>query len=113
MQGVGNGVHLNMSDSSRTSYSSSQAFQFNDPNQNPLLHFNDPIPAMINISGSVENLILNLPKPLQMYVTGDIVNSGASIQNLHSTDVSTISAGGQIIDEDNFGDRKTATGTNA
>jgi filamentous hemagglutinin family protein len=102
LQGVGNGVHLNMSDSSRNSYSSSQAFQFNDPNQNPLLHLDDSSPALINISGSVENLILNSPKPVEMYVTGDIVNSGANIENLHPTDVTMISAGGQIIDQDNF-----------
>ena len=102
LQGVGVGVHLNMSDSSRNSYSSSQAFQFNDPNQNPLLHLNDPNPVQINISGSVENLILNSPKRVEMYVTGDIVNSGANIENLSQSDVTTISAGGQIIDEDNF-----------
>ncbi len=65
LQGVGNGVHLNMSDSSRNSYSSSQAFQFNDPNQNPLLHLNDSNPVQINISGSLENLMLNSPKRVE------------------------------------------------
>jgi filamentous hemagglutinin family protein len=102
LQGVGNGIHINISGSSRVSGSSSYAFQYNDPDQNPLLHLNDPNPVLINISGSVDNLILDSPKPVEMYVTGNIVNSGANIQNLRPTDTTTISAGGQIIDQDNF-----------
>ncbi len=102
LQGVGNGVSINISDSSRTSYSSSVAFQYTDPDENPLLHLNDPNPVLINISGSAANLILDSPKPVEMYVTGDIVDCGANIQNLRPTDTSTISAGGQIVDRDNF-----------
>jgi filamentous hemagglutinin family protein len=102
LQGIGDGVHLNISDSARDSYSSSQAFQYNDPDLDPLLHLDDPDPVLINISGSADNLTLNSPKPVEMHVTGDIVNCGANIQNLHSTDTTTISAGGQIVDQDNF-----------
>jgi len=102
LEGVGNGIHVNISGSSRVSYSSSQAFQYNDPDENPLLHLDDPNPVLINISGSVDNLILDSPKPVEMSVTGNIVNSGANIQNLRPTDTTTISAGGQIIDQDNF-----------
>ncbi len=102
LQGIGNSVHINISDSARTSFSSSQAFEYNDPDANPLLHLDDPNPVLINISGSVNGIVLNSPKPVEMYVIGDIVNSGANIQNLRPTDITTISAGGQIIDQDNF-----------
>jgi filamentous hemagglutinin family protein len=102
LQGLGSSVHINISDSSRTSFSSSQAFLYNDPDLNPLLHLDDPNPVLVTISGSVDDIILNSPKPVEMYVTGNIVNSGANIQNLRPTDTTTISAGGQIIDQDNF-----------
>jgi filamentous hemagglutinin family protein len=101
-QTVGNGVTLNLSDSTRTQFSVSRSFLYNDPNQNPLLHLNDPNPVLINISGSVNNMTLDSSKPVQMNVAGDIVNSSASILNLRPTDVTTISAGGQIIQHDNF-----------
>jgi filamentous hemagglutinin family protein len=102
LQGVGNGINLNLSDSSRTSYSSIKAFLYSDPDENPLLHLNDPNPVLINVSGSVDNLTLDSPKPVEMYVTGNIVDSSANIQNLHPSDITTISAGGQILEQDNF-----------
>lgn len=102
LQGGGSGITINISDSSRASYSSGLAFQYSDPDENPLLHLNDPNPVLINISGSVDNITLDSPKPVEMSVTGNIVNCAANIQNLRPTDTTTISAGGQIIDQDNF-----------
>ena len=102
LQGVGNGITVNLSDSARVSYAGSQSFQYGDPNENALLHLNDPNPVLINISGSAENLTLNSSKPVQMYVAGNIENCAANIHNLRPTDTTTISAGGEIIQHDNF-----------
>jgi filamentous hemagglutinin family protein len=102
LQGVGLGVGFNLSDSSRVSYSSGKAFQFSDPDTDPLLHLNDPNPVLINISGSVENLTLDSSKPVEMYAAGNIVDCGANIQNLGPADTTTISAGGEIVDHEDF-----------
>jgi hypothetical protein len=103
VQGLaGAGAIINISDSSRSAYLSSQAFLYNDPDQYVLLHLNDPYPVMINVSGSLENLALDSPKAAQISVAGNIVDCSANIQNLHSIDITSITAGGQIIDQNNF-----------
>jgi hypothetical protein len=66
------------------------------------LHLNDPNPVQINISGSISGFTLVSPKPVQMYVTDNIVNSGAITQNLHPTDTTTISAGGEILNYSSY-----------
>ena len=57
---------------------------------------------LINISGSVSDINFDFPKPLEMYVGGNIIDSTAIIQNLHPTDTSVISAGGEILDHSNY-----------
>jgi filamentous hemagglutinin family protein len=99
---AGAGATINISDSTRVAYSSSLAFQNSDPDENPLLHLDDPNPVLINISGLAQNISLDSPKPVEMYVTGNIIDCSASIENLRASDTSTISAGGEIIDKDNF-----------
>jgi filamentous hemagglutinin family protein len=66
------------------------------------LHLNDPNPVFINISGSVSDFTLYSPKSVDMYVTGDIIDSSAEIENLRPTDTSVISAGGEILDYSSY-----------
>jgi filamentous hemagglutinin family protein len=102
LQGSGNGIAVNLSDSARVSYAGGQSFQYGDADENALLHLNDPNPVLIHISGSAENLTLDSSKPVEMYVAGNIENCAANIYNLRPTDTTTISAGGEIIQRDNF-----------
>lgn len=91
-----------LSDSQSSQWQGGISFTSADNNQNVLLHLNDPNPARINISGSVSDIALDIPKPLEMHVTGNIVDSSATIQNLHPTDTSVISAGGEILDHSDY-----------
>jgi filamentous hemagglutinin family protein len=98
----GSGAIMNISASTATAATGGAAFTFADGNQNPLLHLNDPNPVQINISGSIEDFTLYAPKQVDMYAAGNITDCSAYIQNEHPTDITTISAGGQIIEQNNF-----------
>ncbi len=104
--GVGPGAGaatICLSDSATTTWSNPNSFTSVDTGlQNPLLHLADPNPVLINISGSVSDFSLVSPKAVQMYVAGNIIDSTASIVNLHPTDTSIISAGGQILDHSSY-----------
>src|SRR5581483_7953528 len=94
---LGDGFSIDLSDSTRNQYNSTKSFGFSDPNENVFLHLEDPNPAVISASGSIENFFIDSPKELQMTAAQDIVNSGASVQHLHAGDSTLISAGGQIL----------------
>jgi filamentous hemagglutinin family protein len=93
---------LCISDSQSASWTNPKSFTSLDSDANELLHLDDPNPVLINISGSVSDLTLVSPKPVEMYVTGNIIDSIASIENLRPTDATVISAGGQIFDHSSF-----------
>ena len=99
---VGIARTLYMSHSGSSQWQSASSFTSADYSQNPLLHLDDPNPVLVNISGSVSDINFDFPKPLQMYVGGNIIDSTAIIQNLHPTDTSVISAGGEILNHSDY-----------
>jgi filamentous hemagglutinin family protein len=56
----------------------------------------DPNPAVVNISGNMENLTLITTKATEITVGGDMIGCGFSGQNLRPSDVTSITVGGQI-----------------
>ena len=106
----GNGNTINLSDATRNSFVQNSTFGPTDTEVNPLLHLNDPNRVMINLSGSSasgtfaseENLTLDSCKPAQIVVAGDIIDCAAKIQNLNPGDITTMSAGGQIVNYNSF-----------
>jgi hypothetical protein len=96
------GFGINISDSSSTQGVNPNSFTMIDPNNNGLFHLSDPNPVLIDVSGSVQNFTLDSPKAVEMFVSGNIVDSTATIKNLHASDTSIISAGGQIIDHSDY-----------
>jgi filamentous hemagglutinin family protein len=95
-------VGINLSDSSSAQWQSANSFSTGDYNQNLLLHLDDPNPAQISISGSMSDIAITSPKAVEIYVTDNIIDCSASIRNLHSTDTSIISAGGEILDHSDY-----------
>ncbi|HWD91544.1 MAG TPA: filamentous hemagglutinin N-terminal domain-containing protein [Verrucomicrobiae bacterium] len=61
------------------------------------LGVNNPDPATIDISGSMENISLFTSKQTDIKVGGDMINCSFSGQNLHSSDVTSIDVAGQIF----------------
>ncbi|HXR07241.1 MAG TPA: hypothetical protein VN765_07910, partial [Candidatus Acidoferrum sp.] len=96
------GQSINISDSTSVQGQNPNTFTFDDLDNHALWHLNDPNPVLINISGSVSDFTLYSPKPVEMRVTGNLVDSSATIENLHPTDTSIISVGGEILDRANY-----------
>ncbi len=94
---VGNNFSIDISDSVRDQYNSTKSFGFSDPDENVFLHLDDPNPAVVSASGSIENFFIDSPKELQMTAAQNIVDCGATVQNLRAGDTTQISAGGQIL----------------
>lgn len=74
------------------------------------LHREDPISATIyarngniisNVADSIGGRTLIVPKRLDVYAAGDIENFGFAAQHFATTDVTTITAGGSIVDATN------------
>jgi filamentous hemagglutinin family protein len=63
---------------------------------------NNSDPAVINISGNMENVILQTSKRTQITVGGDMLDSSFSGENLHADDVTSISVAGRIYNEGSF-----------
>lgn len=61
-----------------------------------LTHLNDPLPARIFAGGSISNINLSLPKQARIGAGGDIIDLTYRGQNLLSTDITRITAGGDI-----------------
>ena len=97
----GNNQNIVISDSQIVQWTGSKDFTSTDIG-NELLHLDDPNPVLINISGSVSDFALYSPKPVEMYVTGNIIDSSATIENLRPTDTTVISAGGEILDHSSY-----------
>ena len=54
-------------------------------------------PAIINVQGSLEDVNIYTVKETQIMVGGDMINSSFAGQNLHSTDVTSITVAGQVF----------------
>jgi filamentous hemagglutinin family protein len=97
----GGGQTICISDSQIVQWTSAKDFTPTDSG-NELLHLDDPNPVKINISGSVSGFLLDSPKPVEMYVAGDIIDSSATVENLRPSDTTIISAGGEILDHSSY-----------
>ena len=53
-------------------------------------------PAIINISGNLKNVNIYTVKETQLTVDKDMINAGFAAQNLHPTDVTSVTVTGQI-----------------
>jgi filamentous hemagglutinin family protein len=92
---TGAGGKINLSDSSGTQWTAGNPFTSGFPGNN-VLHLNDPNPVLLSISGSIENLNIFSPKPMDMYVAGNIIDCNFSMKNLRPSDTSIISVGGEV-----------------
>lgn len=89
---------LLMSDSSATRWANSATFGDLDHGTTPL-EVGNPNPVTITVSGNMENLTLITTKATDIKVGGDMINCGFSGQNLHASDVTSITVGGQIFNQ--------------
>ena len=91
-------AELSMSDSSRTQWTTFGNFGPGDEGPTPTdLH--DPNPVLLNISGNLEFLDLIVSKAAQIHVGGSMINCGFSGENLHASDVTSITVNGQIYNQ--------------
>ena len=91
-------TELLMSDSSKKQFNVAGAFGDTDHGSSPI-ELNNPNPVLINISGNIENLTLITDKETCINVVQNIINSGFSGENLHSSDTTYIKVGGQIYNQ--------------
>ena len=102
-------VELLMSDSSQQQWLNPNTFSHYDhgtiPNQNGIPAI-DNTPVLIDISGDMGNLTAQLTlitsKRTDITVGGNMLNCGFSGQNLLSSDVTSISVAGQIINQTSY-----------
>lgn len=92
----GNPIDLEMSDSAATSWTGPNSFGTGDHAATPP-EINNPNMVSINVAGNMEDINLYTTMATAINVGGNIENSGFVGENLHSTDVSSIYAGGSII----------------
>ncbi len=57
---------------------------------------NNPDPAQINVSGSINNVNIRTTKETTITVAGDMFNAGFLGENLHADDVTSVTVGGRI-----------------
>lgn len=94
-------AQLVMSDSAASQYTSTASFGPTDHAPVPL-HANDPDPVTLNISGDMNSILLVTPKETEINIGGNMINSRFNIQNLHSTDISTLNVAGDIENRNEF-----------
>jgi filamentous hemagglutinin family protein len=85
-------VNLVMSDSSSAQYLSSSTFGSGDHASVPV-HLGSPTPIALNISGDMDNILLDMPEAAQINVVGNMNNSRFIGQNLNAGDVTSITVG--------------------
>ncbi len=93
------GAVLFMSDSSAIRWVNANSFSYADNSVGLPVQASDPNPVVVDVSGNMENVTLITSKETQIDVGGDMVNCGFSGQNLHASDVTSITVGGQIFNQ--------------
>ncbi len=104
-------TQLIVSDSGKTQYRTAGDFGVADHASVPV-HLNDPDPVRLNISGDMEAILLGSPKRAEINVGGDMINSRFDGQNLHDSDVTSISVTGDILNRNIFTSVTLATAPN-
>ena len=103
--GNGSPATLLMSDSGQThwfiSNSGTQPFSETDHASVPA-EMNNPTPAALNISGSMENIILQLSQFAQIIIGGDMIGCTFFGENLQANQATSITVGGQIYNAGSF-----------
>lgn len=101
----GTAATLLMSDSAQAHWfvtnSGPQPFSSTDHGSVPP-ELNNPNPAIVSLSGSMENVILLASKQTQIAVAGDMSGCSFYGKNLHAGDVTSITVGGQIYNASSF-----------
>jgi len=92
---------LIMSDSGKTQYQSAGDFGISDHAAIPV-HLNDNTPIQINIGGDMDNILIGAPKEATITIGGDMNNSRFDGQNLHASDVTSITVAGDILNRNDF-----------
>jgi hypothetical protein len=95
----GTETFINMSDSGLPDWSTFATGQAATP-----LHLNDPNPIMLNISGSIENLTVNVPTFADITVGGNTYNFNFTGQNLSASQTTTFNVAGNITYRGNLTD---------
>jgi filamentous hemagglutinin family protein len=90
-----------MSDSGASQFTSAASFGADDHATTPI-HVNDSQPVTLDIAGDMSNILLVSPKATDITIGGDMINSRLQIQNLHSTDVSSLNVTGNILNRNDF-----------
>jgi filamentous hemagglutinin family protein len=94
----GNPVQLLMSDSGKSKWTGSASFGTSDESATPM-DLNDPNPVTLDISGNVERLNLIVSEAATINVGGSMINCAFSGENLHGSDVTSITVAGQIYNQ--------------
>ncbi len=104
---------LLMSDSGQTHWFISptaiQPFSENDHASVPA-ELNNNNPVVVNISGNMENVVLQTDKATRINVGGDMIGCTFFGENLHPGDVTSITVGGQIFNAGSFNSVTLAQG---
>jgi len=90
-----------MSDSAATQFKNLSTFGADDHAATPL-HLNDPEPVQLDIAGDMSGMLLVFPKHAEMNVGGNVLNSRLNVQNLHTTDTTTLNVTGDILNRNEF-----------
>ena len=103
---TGNPIALYMSDSAQSAWANnssftSGSFSVSDHAANPDNAGNDD-PVLISIAGDIQNLDLITSKVTDIHVGGNLYNSGFSGENYHSSDITSITVNGQIINPSTY-----------
>ena len=92
---------LIMSDSAATRYTSIADFAAAD-HASRLWHVNDTQPVSLDIGGDISNMLLVSPKHAVLTIGGNMVESRFDVQNLHSSDVTSVTVGGDIVNRNQY-----------
>ena len=88
--------------------SGSSKFTFEDGQFGPRdhaavpVHLNDTVPAHLEISGDVQDILISSAKATEFHVGGNFVNSGFIGQNLHPSDVTRLVVDGDIKNRNDY-----------
>jgi filamentous hemagglutinin family protein len=107
--GASTGATLLMSDSARTQWFDTVAANYSGPlpfgeddHASVPAELNNPDPVILNISGDMENVILQVSKTAQITVGGDLIGSSFYGENLSANDNTWIHVTGQIYNASSF-----------
>jgi filamentous hemagglutinin family protein len=100
-QSLGTSPTLLMSDSGSQQWIDPSSFgAFDHGNVPPEL--GNPNPVKITVMGDMDNLIVQMAKQTQIFVAGNMNNCGFNGENLHPTDVTSITVQGQIFNQNKY-----------